>query len=61
MALCQKLNEQGQEGRDRRDDLIRAAEADVRAAHRAWRETAPKKSSPAHQADLKRFKEELWG
>lgn len=40
VALCQKLNEQGQEGRDRRDDMIRAAEADVRAAHRAWRATA---------------------
>lgn len=42
VALCQKLNEQGQEGRDRRDDMIRAAEADVRAAHRAWRDTAKK-------------------
>lgn len=42
VTLCQKLNEQGQEGRDRRDDLIRAAEVDVRAAHRAWRETAKK-------------------
>lgn len=42
VALCQKLNEQGQEGRERRDDMIRAAEADVRAAHRAWRDTAKK-------------------
>lgn len=40
VALCQKLNEQGQEGRERRDDMIRAAEGDVRAAHRAWRGTA---------------------
>jgi hypothetical protein len=39
---CQELNKQGQEGRKRRDDLIRAAEADVRAAHRAWRDTAKK-------------------
>jgi hypothetical protein len=62
VALCQKLNEQGQEGRERRDDMIRSAEGDVRAAHRAWRETAPKKAQTAAQkADLKRFKEALWG
>jgi hypothetical protein len=40
--LCQRLNEQGQEGRTRRDEMIKAAEADVRAAHRAWRDTAKK-------------------
>lgn len=61
VTLCQKLNEQGKEGRDRRDDLIRAAEADVRAAHREWRETAPKRQNSAQSADLKAFKELLYG
>jgi hypothetical protein len=36
---CRAWAEQGQEGRERRDALIAAAEADCRAAHRAWRET----------------------
>jgi hypothetical protein len=40
VELCQKLNEQGQAGRERRDDMIRLAEGDVRAAHRGWRATA---------------------
>lgn len=57
--LCRsdKLDPKTKEG------LVDAALADVRAAHRAWRDTAPPKrqQSPAAKADLKAFKEALYG
>lgn len=45
-----------------RADMLEKAEADVRGLHRAWYATATKdKQNPAHQAELKAFKETLWG
>lgn len=46
--------------KETKGELLVAAEADVRALHRAWYATAPKRSL-ARSADIKAFKKELWG